>query len=81
MIGNSNDETNFLVYYKISLTDNQASKTCKAVASNSSANIKPSKTQLSKMVVLEEFAFAFSFEYIRLMKKITRSIKEKTDPN
>ena len=47
-IGNSNDETNFP--YKLLLNDAQISKICKAFASSSLANIKFSKTQLSKMI-------------------------------
>ena len=48
MIVDSSNEINFP--YDLSLTDTQVSKFCKAVANNSSANIKSSKTQLSKMV-------------------------------
>ena len=48
MIRNSNDETNFS--QKLLLTDTQVSKICKAFANGSSANIKFSKTQLSKMI-------------------------------
>ena len=47
MIGDFNDETNFP--HKLLLTDCQVSKLLKAVAINSSANIKLSKIQLSKM--------------------------------
>ena len=47
LIGNSNDETNFP--HKILLTGAQISKICKAFPNGSSANIKFSKTQLSKM--------------------------------
>ena len=47
-IGNSNDETNFP--YQLLLNDAQISKICKAFASSSLANIKFSKTQLSKMI-------------------------------
>ena len=47
-IGNSNDETNFR--HKLLLNDAQISKICKAFASSSLANIKFSKTQLSKMI-------------------------------
>ena len=47
LIGNSNDETNFL--HKLLLTDTQVSKIRKAFANGSSANIKFSKSQLSKM--------------------------------
>ena len=48
MIGNFNDETNFP--HKLFLTDTQVSKTRKAFANGSSANIRFSKTQLSKML-------------------------------
>ena len=46
MIGNSNDKTNFS--HKLLLTNTQVSKICKAFETVSSANIKISKTQLSK---------------------------------
>ena len=52
MIGNSNDETNFS--HKLFLTDVQVSKICKAFKNGSSANIKFSKTHLSKIVQLGE---------------------------
>ena len=48
MIGNSNDETKFL--HKLLLTDRQVLSIRKSFADNSSADIKFSKTQLSKMV-------------------------------
>ena len=51
MIGCSNDETNFShSNFKLLLTDTQVSKTRKNFANSSSANIKFSKTQLSKMI-------------------------------
>ena len=50
MIGHSNDQTNFP--YKLLLTDTQVSKIRKAFANGLSANIKFSKTQLSKIVQL-----------------------------
>ena len=53
LIGNFNDETNFP--HKILLTDTQVSKIRKAFATGSSANIKFSKTQLSKIVQLRGF--------------------------
>ena len=46
--GDSNDETN--CRYKLLLTDRQVLRLCKAFANNSAANIKLSKTQLSKIV-------------------------------
>ena len=48
MIGNSNDETKFL--HTLLLTDTQVSKIGKAFANGSSANMKFSKTHLSKMI-------------------------------
>ena len=50
MIRNSNDETNFS--HKLLLTDIQVSKIRKAFSNGLSANIKFSKTQLSKMIQL-----------------------------
>ena len=47
LIGNSNDKTNFP--YKLLLTDTQVSKIRKAFANGSSANVKFSKIQLSKI--------------------------------
>ena len=47
LIGNSNDETNFP--HKLLLSDTQVSKIRKTFANGSSANIKFSKTKLSKM--------------------------------
>ena len=49
MIRNYNDETNFP--HKLLSTDAQPSKICKAFTNDSSANIKFSKTQLSKMIL------------------------------
>ena len=48
VIGDANDEINFL--HKLLLTNTQVSKICKAFASGSTANIKFSKTYLSKML-------------------------------
>ena len=48
MIGNSDDETNFL--HKLLLTNRQVGNFRKAFANNSSTDIKLSKTQLSKMI-------------------------------
>ena len=48
MIGDSNDEANFP--HELLLTDRQISSIRKAFSNNSSANIKFSKTQLSKMI-------------------------------
>ena len=48
MIGDSNDEANFR--HQLLLTNTQVSNLRKAFANNSSAKIKLSKTQLSKMI-------------------------------
>ena len=48
MIGNSNDETNFL--HKLLLTNRQVANLRKSFENNSSTDIKLSKTQLSKMI-------------------------------
>ena len=47
-IGDSNDKTNFP--HELLLTDRQVSSICKGFTSNSSADIKFSKTQLLKMI-------------------------------
>ena len=57
MIGDSKDETSFP--HKLSFTDTQVLRLCKAFANASSANIKLSKTQLSKMAWLIGFLFFF----------------------
>ena len=51
MIGDSNDETNFLDRLLL-LLDTNVSLLCKAFATVSSANIKLLKTQLSKKIQL-----------------------------
>ena len=48
MIGNSNDQTNFP--HKLLTTNRQIANFRQAFVNNSSADIKLSKTQLSKMV-------------------------------
>ena len=53
MVGDSDGETNFL--HKLLLTNTQVSKIRKVFANSSSANIKLSKTHLSKMVQLGVF--------------------------
>ena len=53
MIGESNDKSNFP--HELLLTDRKISSIRKAFSNNSSANIKFSKTQLSKMIQSGEF--------------------------
>ena len=48
-----NNENNFS--HELLLTDRQVSNLCKSFAKNSSADVKLSKTQLSKMIQSEEF--------------------------
>ena len=48
MVGDSNDQTNFL--HKLLLTDRQVSRLSEAFGTNLPAKIKLPKTQLSKMV-------------------------------
>ena len=48
MIGNSENETNFL--HKLLLTNRQVANLRKAFAKHTSTDIKLSKTQLSKMI-------------------------------
>ena len=56
-----NDETNFP--HKFLLTDGQITMLCKAFANNSSANVKLSKTQLSKLCNQEDFVADFLDHY------------------
>ena len=53
LVGDTNDETNFP--NKLLLTGTQVSRLCKEFANGSSANVKLSKTQLSKMMQLKGF--------------------------
>ena len=53
MTGNSNDEANFLENFLVS--NKQVANLCKAFANNLSANIKLSKSQLSKIIQLGGF--------------------------
>ena len=53
MIGHSQDETNFP--YKLLLTNRHVSNLRKAFASQTSTDIKLSRTQLSKMIQSEGF--------------------------
>ena len=71
LIGNSNDETNFL--HKLLLTDTQVSKIRKAFANGSSANKKFSKNQLSKIVHLGGFLYGPRNIFGSIIKKIISS--------
>ena len=78
MVGNSSDETNFL--HKLLLTNTQVSRLRKAFATGPSANIKISKTQLSKMIQLGGL-LPFSFDPYKALEsvneKVLKLIKEK----
>ena len=82
MIGNSNDETNFL--HKLLLTDTKVSKTCEAFTNGSSVSIKFLKIHLSKIIEsgggiipLELF---YSFKMINKgFKKVQDSSKNKNE--
>ena len=50
MVENSSNETNFSL--QLLLTNTQASSICKTFVNGSSADVKISKTQLSKMIQL-----------------------------
>ena len=77
LIRNSNDETNFP--HKLLLTDTQVSKICKAFANGSSANIKFSKTQLSKMIQSGEIMIGISGidNFINFQLKMSNSYLKK----
>ena len=71
----------FIFPYKLLLTDTQISKICKAFANGLSANIKFSKTQLSK---IQSGGFIFSLpsdiicnkKIILLVRSIAKKVKE-----
>ena len=67
MIDNYNDETNFT--HKILLTNTQASRFCKAFVNTSLADIKLSKTQLSK-IELSGILFFFRYTSRIINKKL-----------
>ena len=73
VIGNSNDETNFP--HKLLLTDTQVKKTRNAFANGSSANIKFSKTQLSKIIQSGWFNFLDLLNLAKLVYKISNKTK------
>ena len=68
MIGDSNDETTFP--HKLFSIDRNASRLHKAFANNSPANMKLSKTQLSKIVQYGRLKGTNPFELLRLLKEI-----------
>ena len=75
MIGNSNDETNFL--HKLLLTDTKVSKTCEAFTNGSSANIKFLKIHLSKMI--ESGGGIIPIELFYPFKMINKGFKKVQD--
>ena len=70
LIWSSNDETNFP--HKLLLTDTQVSKICKAFANGSSANIKVSKIQLSKMLQQGRFVTSIPGAFLIQIKWIEK---------
>ena len=70
LIWSSNDETNFP--HKLLLTDTQVSKICKAFANGSSANIKVSKIQLSKMLQQGRFVISIPGAFLIQIKRIEK---------
>ena len=69
LFGSSNDETNFP--HKL-LTNTQVSKICKAFANGSSANIKVSKIQLSKMLQQGRFVISIPGAFLIQIKRIEK---------
>ena len=72
LIIDSNDQTNFS--HKLLLTDRQVSRLRKTFPKNSSANIKLSKTQLSKIAQLGGFLF---LEPLKATRFVRESFKNK----
>ena len=76
MIGNSDDETNFP--HKLLLTNRQVANLCKAFANYLSADIKLSKTQLSKLIQSGGFLGRLLGSLLRtglpLMKSLIQSL-------
>ena len=63
VVGDANEENNFL--HKLLLTNTQVSRLCKAFANNSLANIKLSKTQLHKiLIIFIKFSFSFCIRFL-----------------
>ena len=79
MIGGFNDEDNFP--HKLLLTDRQVSDIRKAFSNNSSANIKFSKTQLSKMIqsggISRQITWSFIKNWITVDKKCNYATNKK----
>ena len=67
MIGDFNDETNFP--HKLLLTDTRALRLCEPSANNLLANLKLSKTELSKMVQSGGFTKYFADTVLRKIQK------------
>ena len=78
LTGNSYDENNFP--HRILLTDIQVSKICKAFANGSSAIIKFSKTQLSKIIQSGGFLGMFNpvktINPIKVLSKISNQVED-----
>ena len=76
MIGNSDDETNFL--HKLLLPNRQVTNFRKAFTNHTSTDIKLSKTQLSKMIQSRGFLGRLLGLLLKtglpLMKNVTQSL-------
>ena len=75
MIGDSNDQSN--IPHKLLLTNRQILNIRKAFSNNSSADIKFSKTQLSKMVQVGGFLGRLlgpGLPWITIIKKSSKTI-------
>ena len=72
MIGNSDDNTNFP--HELLLTNRQVANLRKAFANHTSANIKLSKTQLSKMIQSGDFLGRLLGPLLRTGLPLTKSV-------
>ena len=72
MVGNSNDNTNFP--HELLLTNGQVENICKAFANHISADIKLSKTQLSKMIQSGRFLGRLSGPLLKTGLPLMKSV-------
>ena len=74
MVGNSNDDTNFL--HELLLTNRQVENIRKAFANHLSTDIKLSKTQLSKMIQSEGFLGRLLGPLLKTGLPLMKSVKK-----
>ena len=79
MIGNLDDETNFL--HKLLLTNREVINLCKAFASYLSTDIKLSKTQLSRMTQSEGFLGRLLGPLLKTGLPLMKSVIQPLDKN